>query len=133
MKSLITALTKILNIRREYIFSAAGVLCVSFLLTAASAQNSSFNNAPSQFENETDQWFIMPQTCQTASILRGTLRPRRSVSQLRNNEFSKDILFSEKCFCAESKHSFIFSVSATVYFRHLYTKTSNPVRAGPVA
>jgi hypothetical protein len=133
LKSLITALTKTLNFRREYIFSAAGVLCVSILLTAAFAQNNILNNADCLFENGTDQCFIMPQACQASSVLRGSLRPRRSVSQLRNNEFSKDIILSEKCFSPESKHFFIFSVSATVYFRHLYTKTSNPVRAGPVA
>ena len=132
MKRIINTLTKILNFRREYIFSAAGVLCVFFLLTAISAQNSSFTAASCQFENDTIQWFIVPQTSRTGSVLRGTLRSRRSVSQLRSNEFSKDIILSEKSFNPETGHAFIVSFSNTVYFKRFYTEKSNPVRAGPV-
>ena len=132
MKFFVDTLTGFLNFRREYILFSAGVLCIFFLLTAAFFQNPLSSQDTCQFEIETEILSTVPPTCPANTVLRGSLRPQRTVSQLRGNEFFKDIIPPVKIFCPEQVKTFGVIVSAANCFRRFYAK-KNPVRAGPPA
>lgn len=132
MKFFVDTLTGFLNFRREYILFSAGVLCIFFLLTAAFFQNPLSSQDTCQFEIETEILAEVPQTFPANSVLRGTPRPQRSVSQLRNSYFFNAAVPAEKTFCIEIIQTFSTVVCNINCFRHFYAK-KNPVRAGPPA
>lgn len=119
--------------RREYILFPAGILCISFLLTAAAlVQSNEQFRSICQFEIETEIVTAVPQTFPANSVLRGTLRPQRSLSQLRNSYFFNAAVPAEKTFCIEIIQTFSTLIYNVNYFRLFYAK-KNPVRAGPPA
>ena len=117
--------------RREYILFPAGILCFFFLLTAAAlVQSNEQSRNICQFDIETEILAEVPQTFPANSVLRGTPRFQRSVSQLRNSYFFNAAVPAEKTFCIEIIQTFSTLVYNVNYFRLFYAK-KNPVRAGP--
>ena len=133
MKKIFETLTTFFKFRREYILFSAGILCFFFLLTAAAlVQSNEQSRNICQFEIETEIVTAVPQTCPANSVLRGTPRPQRSVSQLRNSYFFNAAVPAEKTFCIEIIQTFSTLVYNVNYFRLFYVK-KNPVRAEPAA
>ena len=118
--------------RREYILFPAGILCISFLLTAALFQNNELPQDTCQYETGTEFQAEVPQTGPANSVLRGAQRFQRSVTQVRNSYFFNDTVPAESVFCTKPVKTFSTVVCNINCFRRFYVK-KNPVRAGPAA
>jgi hypothetical protein len=131
VKKFFETLTTFFKFRREYILFPAGILCFFFLLTAAAlVQSNEQSRSICQFKIGTEIPAEVPQTFPANSVLRGTPRFQRSVSQLRNSYFFNAAVPAERTFCFETITTFSTFVYNVNYFRLFYAK-KNPVRAGP--